>query len=187
MCTYYLLIFRLLSIQSKQIYWLKNWSLWDLTTPSSGGFITSSLWEKFVNQHLRRGATRLHPFTLFTFYTNDSVSHKDYRDEINHFGNWCLENSLILNTKKPKEIILFNNSSFSPVIMTNTDNEIVQEYKYLATIMDDKLTWNAKTTARFVKAQQHLYVDVDVTFVLCSCCQTRGNKCFIHPFIIYEK
>lgn len=115
---------------------------------------------------------------LFTLYTNDCVSHQDnctmikyaddaaliglltddetrYRAEINHFYNWCSNNSLILNRKKTEEMIIDfrKNSSLSPVIMNDTTIESIQEYKYLGTITDSKLTWNANTNARFAKAQ----------------------------------
>ena len=45
----------------------------------------------------------------------------------------------------------------TPVTMNNAPIEIVQEYKYLGTIIDSKLTWNANTNARSAKAHQRLY------------------------------
>ena len=120
---------------------------------------------------------------LFILYINDLISHQDYckmikfaddvaliglltddetsyRAVIDHFYNWCSENALILNTKKTKEMVFdFRQSPISlpPVTMNNVPIEIVQEYKYLGTIIDSKLTWNANTNARSAKAQQRLY------------------------------
>ncbi len=48
-------------------------------------------------------------------------------------------------------------TSLSPITMNNVITENVQEYKYLGTVIDSKLTWNAHTNARLAKAQQRLY------------------------------
>ena len=120
---------------------------------------------------------------LFILYINDLTSHQDYcklikfaddvaligllnddetsyRAEIDNFHSWCSVNSLILNTKKTKEMVFDfrkDPAPLTPVTMNNAPIEIVQEYKYLGTIIDSKLTWNANTNARSAKAQRRLH------------------------------
>ena len=45
-----------------------------------------------------------------------------------------------------------------PVQIDNVDIENVKEYKYLGTIIDDKLTWNSNTDFIYKKARKRLYL-----------------------------
>ena len=121
---------------------------------------------------------------LFIIYTNDCVakdsccslvkfaddaalvallqgSNEDgYRSEIQNLSHWCQDNYLQINVKKTKEIIIdFRNreSSVKPVYVNDTAVEIVSEYKYLGTIIDDKLNWNINTENVYKKCQQRLH------------------------------
>ena len=120
---------------------------------------------------------------LFILYTNDCVSHhsncslikfaddaalvgfltdsdQDYRSEVDHFHDWCNQNSLILNISKTKEMMIdFRKRPppLQPVTIHGTVIETVEEYKYLGTIIDHKLTWTSNTQARHSKAQQRLH------------------------------
>lgn len=120
---------------------------------------------------------------LFILHTNDCVSHhskcslikfaddvalvglltdndQDYRSEIDQFYEWCCGNSLFLNISKTKEMVIdFRKKPLplQPVTINEIVIETVNEYKYLGTIIDHKLTWSANTLARYSKAQQRLF------------------------------
>ena len=120
------------------------------------------------------------PPLLYILYTNDCVSQTpecslikfaddtalvgfltgnelNYRQEIEHFHEWCKANSLILNTLKTKEMVINfrKRPPFKPVTLQGNDIDMVEEFKYLG-IIDNKLTWKANTLARYSKAQQRL-------------------------------
>ena len=77
-----------------------------------------------------------------------------YRDSIKHFVTWCERNFLNLNVKKTKELIINfrnNQSVLYPICVNGDDVEIVNEYKYLGTIIDSRLNWNVNTDAVYKK------------------------------------
>ena len=87
-------------------------------------------------------------------------SDQDYRSEVDHFHDWCNQNSLILNISKTKEMVIdFRKRPppLQPVTIHGTVIETVEEHKYLATFIDPKLTWTSNTQARHSKAQQRLH------------------------------
>ena len=123
---------------------------------------------------------------LFTLYTNDCVSthdsyeiikyaddtailgklsinpvrHADYLNCITDFTDWCTANFLELNVSKTKELIFDFRRSQCPVqpVTIGTDTvEIVNEYKYLGTIIDNQLNWSSNIRQLFSKCQQRLY------------------------------
>ena len=63
----------------------------------------------------------------------------EYRSEINNFFEWCDRNFFILNIQKNKEII------FDFWMKTNIKApvEVVHKFKYLRTLLDDNLNWDA--------------------------------------------
>ena len=80
---------------------------------------------------------------------------------IDDFTEWCNNNYLDLNVNKTKEMIIDFRTSNQTKIPTLTiggaDVERVQEYKYLGTIIDNKLNFNANTDLINSKCQQRLY------------------------------
>ena len=123
---------------------------------------------------------------LFTLYTNDCVStrdsceiikyaddtailgklstnpvrHADYLNCITDFTDWCTANFLELNVSKTKELIFDFRRSQCPVqpVAIGTDTvEIVNEYKYLGTIIDNQLNWSSNIRQLYSKCQQRLY------------------------------
>ncbi|KAK6178302.1 hypothetical protein SNE40_013103 [Patella caerulea] len=91
---------------------------------------------------------------------NDAESDTHYRGDVANFAEWCDRNYLHLNVNKTKELIVdfrVNKSDIVPLTIDDETVEIVSEYKYLGTIIDDKLSWNHNTNAVYKKCQQRLY------------------------------
>ena len=121
---------------------------------------------------------------LFIIYTNDCSATKDgvtivkyaddtaivglisqdevnYRSEVNSFEEWSKMNSLQLNTNKTKEMVFdFRTSKRSELrhIQIKEENiEIVESYKYLGTVIDNKLSWADQCKTIYSKSQQRMY------------------------------
>ena len=118
---------------------------------------------------------------LFTLYTNDctgtesipiikysddsalqDLSNSDlaYLQEVDKFTQWCKDNYLDLNVKKTKEMIIDfrrNPAAVSDLFINDVKVERVTEYRYLGTIIDNKLSFNANTEAIHKKCQPRLY------------------------------
>jgi hypothetical protein len=118
---------------------------------------------------------------IFTLYTNDccgtdssllikfsddtalqdlSNSHSVYSDQVLQFSHWCKENYLDLNVKKTKELVVDfrkNPPLIPDLYIDGTKVERVQEYKYLGTVIDNKLNFNANTQAVHKKCQSRLF------------------------------
>ena len=109
---------------------------------------------------------------LFTLYTNDcsgtdssllikysddsaiqdlSNSHSSYVEVVTKFSAWCKENFLTLNVKKTKELVVdFRKTAADPIpdLFINGEKvERVDQYKYLGTIIDKSLNFDANTQA----------------------------------------
>ena len=83
-----------------------------------------------------------------------------YVQETNHFVNWCDDNFLNLNVKKTKEMFVDYSktpSVFAPVNIKGENVEVVQEYKYLGNIIDDKLKGDLNVSQIHKKCNQRLY------------------------------
>ena len=81
-----------------------------------------------------------------------------YRNEINNFVEWCSSNFLFLNFNKTKEMIIDfrrGKPSHSKVSIDDKDIEVVEEYKYLGTILDSKLSWNSNTNHIYKNASSN--------------------------------
>ncbi len=90
--------------------------------------------------------------------TEDSL--KRYNSEINHFVNWCTENYLEINVNKTKELVIDfrkRGTPISEVTINGLPIERVSEYKYLVTVIDDKLKFDKNTYCTTSKLRQRLY------------------------------
>lgn len=120
---------------------------------------------------------------LFTIYTSDSRSPGEdilqvkfaddtslsglitdcedpYRKAVESLVSWCDDNNLILNVSKTKEMIIdFRKRAddLSPLHIKGQEVERVEEYKYLGSIIDNKLSWSANTSALLKKGNQRLF------------------------------
>jgi hypothetical protein len=120
---------------------------------------------------------------LFTIYTNDCISNtrncqiikyaddtaiignivnddeSSYRKQITEFVEWCDNNFLELNVKKTKELIEDFRKikpSTQKIVVKSENVEIVEKYKYLGTVIDDKLTGSDNIHQVYVKGIQRI-------------------------------
>jgi hypothetical protein len=124
--------------------------------------------------------TVLSPF-LFTLYTNDctgtdttplikysddsaleDLSNSDaiYFDEVKKFSTWCKDNYLDLNVKKTKEMLIDFRKNPTPVpdlLIDGVKVERVNAYRYLGTVLDEKLTLTTNTDYINKKCQSRIY------------------------------
>ena len=90
---------------------------------------------------------------------SDNDEH-DYINEVNDTVKWCSDHNLLLNVNKTKELIFdFRKSDnyHKPLSIEGSEVDIGQSYKYLGTIIDDKLSWSLNTDNIYAKCQQRLY------------------------------
>ena len=83
-----------------------------------------------------------------------------YRVAVQQMVTWCAENFLELNMKKTKEVIIDFRRKPDPPIPLDINGEtveIVKEFKYLGTVLDNKLDWGANTTSLVKKGNQKLF------------------------------
>lgn len=92
-----------------------------------------------------------------------ATQQKRVKNSSNHAEKLTLtvnQSHLVLNVQKTKEIILdFRRSlhSHEPITIHRHPIEQVPEYKYLGTIIDNKLNWNSNSQVLAGKANQRLY------------------------------
>ena len=126
--------------------------------------------------------TVLSPF-LFTLYTNDcttkgthtsiikfsddtaivdtSDSETVYEREVSAFAKWCENHFLDLNVGKTKEMVVDmkrNKSDVSACMIKGQEVERVTVYKYLGTLIDDKLTFDENSNVIYKKCRQRMHV-----------------------------
>ena len=106
---------------------------------------------------------------------NDTTS---YLKVVTEFTNWCeLRHFLLINVKKTKELIVDfrrNTKAHDPLCISGLKVERVNEYKYLGTVIDDKLNWNENSKVLYGKANQRLFFlrklrkfNVDINILTC--------------------
>ena len=118
---------------------------------------------------------------LFTLYTNDctgtevtpfvkysddtaledlSNSDANYFAEVKRFCEWCRDNYLDLNVSKTKELVIdfrLNSAPLPDLIIDGELVERVESYKYLGTVIDNKLNFACNTNAIHKKCQSRIY------------------------------
>ncbi|KAL0199254.1 hypothetical protein M9458_007794, partial [Cirrhinus mrigala] len=83
-----------------------------------------------------------------------------YRDEVKQLSTWCIENNLLLNTSKTKELIIDyrrKKTDIPPLIINRDCVERVADFRFLGVHIEDNLSWSVNTAELLKKAQQRLY------------------------------
>ncbi len=79
---------------------------------------------------------------------------------IDHFVTWCQDAFLELNAFKTKDMCIDfrrNGTNTDKTSINGQEIEVVTEYKYLGSIIDDKLSFESNTSLLCKKGQQRLY------------------------------
>ena len=119
---------------------------------------------------------------LFSLYTNDCIGHDEnclllkyaddtviignirqsdetlYRATVSRFVSWCEENYLHLNVCKTKEMIVGfgKGQTYDDIHINGQKVETVNKYKYLGTIIDDRLTMSANVHNLYAKGVKRM-------------------------------
>ena len=114
---------------------------------------------------------------LLTLLSNDDVGHGPV---LNDFVAWCDRSYLCLNATKTKDMCIDFRKYPPPQSDTVHDNkvEVVDEYKYLGTTIDNKLKWDRHCSVTYKKCQQRLYclrklqfnIDNTILSMFCKSC-----------------
>jgi hypothetical protein len=81
-------------------------------------------------------------------------------EQVNEFAEWCSSNFLTLNVKKTKEMIIdFGRkaTTFEDIKINGSVVERVDNYKYLGTVINNKLCWQENTNLICTKARKRIY------------------------------
>ena len=84
----------------------------------------------------------------------------EYVSQVDEFVSWCDDHHLSLNTSKTKEMIFDfrrDNTQHEPLRIHGNAIEQVHEYKYLGTIIDDKLSWKENCKSIQTKSNQRMF------------------------------
>ena len=95
-------------------------------------------------------------YAIEDFSNSDSV----YFAEVERFSNWCRDNSLDLNVKKTKKMLIDLRKAptvISDFFIDGVKVERVAEYKYLGTVLDNKLNFNKNTDFIHKRCQPRMF------------------------------
>ena len=108
---------------------------------------------------------------------------------VNDFVSWCDESFLQLNVSKTKDMIIsFRKSSPCPVLTSikGADIELVDSYKYLGVVVDNKLCFDSHVASTTKKVQQRLYFLRKMSsFNVCSVMMTLFYRSFIESVLMF--
>ena len=108
------------------------------------------------------------PDCLMIKFADDTVlagfitdSDLNYKQAISDLVGWCDSHHLYLNTSKTKEVVIDfrkNKTIVQPVQIRSEAIEHVDQYKYLGTYIDSKLSWKFNTDYICRKGRQRLHL-----------------------------
>ena len=83
------------------------------------------------------------------------------QQEAHHLEQWCADNDLLLNAKKTKELVFSNakdSPTTSPLVINNSDIEIVESFTYLGTVLTSKMDFTLNTDKTIKKARTRTHI-----------------------------
>ncbi|XP_055863995.1 uncharacterized protein LOC106080210 isoform X1 [Biomphalaria glabrata] len=133
-------------------------------TGAPQGAVTSPLWfilytNDFQSDSSCCSFTKFADDAALLALLSESSDVNEYFKELEHIGEYCRDNFLLLNVKKTKEMIIDfrrDKKGNDIVSVAGETIEIVQTFKYLGTILDNKLNFTANTDYISKKGQQRL-------------------------------
>jgi hypothetical protein len=79
---------------------------------------------------------------------------------VDELVDWCDQNVLELNVTKTEELVIDfrrNKGSIAPLVIKGEEVRTVNQYKYLGTVIDDRLKWTANIAACHKKTSQRMF------------------------------
>ena len=124
---------------------------------------------------------------LLTLLQGEGNSHGD---SLSDFVGWCDSNFLELNVSKTKEMCIdFRKTEFdvSASMIHNEPVDIVESFKYLGTIFDNKLKWDVNTEDIVKRGQQRMHLLRKLnSFSVSSVILCRFYQSFIESLISFS-
>jgi hypothetical protein len=124
---------------------------------------------------------------LLTLLQGEGNSHGD---SLSDFVGWCDSNFLELNVSKTKEMCIdFRKTEFdvSASMIHNEPVDIVESFKYLGTVFDNKLKWDVNTEDIVKRGQQRMYLLRKLnSFSVSSVILCRFYQSFIESLISFS-
>ena len=126
-----------------------------------GSVLGPCLFNLFINDliHQTNSPTALFADdTLIYRPVNTTQDEQILQQDINRVHSWCVANKMRINIKKSKvmRITWSRNPGIPNYVYNETPLEIVNEYKYLGIIINNKLTWHTHVEYVFRKANRLL-------------------------------
>ena len=90
-------------------------------------------------------------------------SHEDnenYSNKAQSFYKWCVDNKLLFNTDKTKELIIDFRTKKEPILPLEINNKVIEQvefYVYLGVTIDSQLNWDKQSLSVLSKLNQRLY------------------------------
>ena len=129
-----------------------------------GCVLSPTLFSLYTNEiQMNNDISKLFKFAddmaLVGLLTNEA-SLSTYYQSVERLSEWCRESYLELNVKKTKELQFKNNCDrdFEPVEIGGEKVEVVENFKYLGTVIDNQLNFSDNVNLIYKKAQQRLYL-----------------------------
>jgi len=92
--------------------------------------------------------------------TDFSQCETHFEQQVAELCTWCKNNFLELNVKKTKEMVIASGSqdiSVNELVIGGEAVERVSEYKYLGTVIDKKMNFDANTAAIVKRCNQRMF------------------------------
>ena len=115
---------------------------------------TNDCRSNYVNSHIIKFAD---DSVIVSLLKEDQLLHGSV---INDFVSWCDKSFLQINVSKTKDMIIsFRKSKPCPALTSikGAEIELVDSYKYLGVVVDNKLCFDAHVASTTKKVQQRLY------------------------------
>ncbi len=145
---------------------------------------TNDCCSKFDNHHIVKFADD----TVIVSLLNDTET--SHGPVLNYFLDWCNEAFLELNVTKTKDVCIDCRRHHPAPVNTTVNGEaveIVDSYKYLGIIIDDKLTFDNNTNMLIKKSQQRLFCLRKLAkFQVDRSLMTMFNKSFIESVFTFS-
>ena len=81
----------------------------------------------------------------------------EYRTLVDSFVEWSEQNHLRLNVDKTREMVIDFRRKKMPSQPLRIRGEVVEDYKYLGMVIDNRLDWKSNTEAVYKKEMSRLY------------------------------